>query len=130
MMRKLTFDNYDNTYEYADDDMSNSRNNISLFILIATFSCFLFLTSVLFIIYMCFPHLLKKSKINLENLNIKFEIEKYDENIEYSPEICVICLDIFSENQNILKLECNHYFHENCIKEWFGKKTTCPYCKI
>ena len=59
-----------------------------------------------------------------------YEIEKYDENIEYSPEICVICLDIFSENQNILKLECNHYFHENCIKEWFGKKTTCPYCKI
>lgn len=129
MSRLLTFDNYDNTYEYTDDDMSYNRNNTSLFILIGTFSFFLFIISILFIIYMCFPHLFKKSKINLERLNINFEVEKYDENIEYTPEICVICLDIYCENQNILKLECNHFFHENCIKEWFEKKSICPYCK-
>ena len=126
MFRKLT---YDNTYEYADDDMSNSRNNMLIYLLIAIFSFFVFIIFLLFVLYIFFPHLFKKSKINLENLNIKFEIEKYDENTEYSPEICIICLDIFSENQNIIKLECDHYFHENCIKEWFEKKTTCPYCK-
>ena len=126
MIRKLT---YDNSYEYADDDMSNSRNNMLIYLLIAIFSFFVFIISLLFVLYIFFPHLFKKSKINLENLNIKFEIEKYNENTEYSPEICIICLDIFSKNQNIIKLECDHYFHENCIKEWFEKKTTCPYCK-
>ena len=33
-----TWDTYDNTYEYTDDDMSNSRNNMLIYLLIASLS--------------------------------------------------------------------------------------------
>lgn len=26
--------------------------------------------------------------------------------------------------------ECNHVFHENCLKEWLKQKNECPLCKI
>jgi len=138
MARLLTYsyinkndDNYinDNDHNYDDNDYINNTDSTGLFIFIGILSIGIFICYFLFIIYVCFPYLFKKSKIKIENLNINFEIEKYDENTEYCPEICIICLDIFSKNQNIIKLECDHYFHENCIKEWFEKKTRCPYCK-
>lgn len=46
---------------------------------------------------------------------------------------CAICLDEITINQannlNIIKLDCNHYFHAKCISNWFyeGNKT-CPLC--
>lgn len=42
---------------------------------------------------------------------------------------CCICLTrYFKEKWKLLS--CNHYFHENCIQEWFLKKREkqCPYC--
>ncbi len=41
---------------------------------------------------------------------------------------CAICFDEMSDN--IIKLKCNHYFHEHCIKEWLCKcNNKCPICK-
>jgi hypothetical protein len=60
-------------------------------------------------------------------------------------QTCTICIDnislnsdnlntINNLNQNkihreIIKLECNHTFHLDCIKEWFQKQLTCPSCR-
>lgn len=44
-------------------------------------------------------------------------------------EECSICLEII--NNNIVKLECNHIFHDRCIKMWIcNYMTTCPICRI
>ena len=30
----------------------------------------------------------------------------------------------------VMKLSCNHYFHEGCLKEWFKSRQVCPMCKL
>jgi len=45
--------------------------------------------------------------------------------------LCIICLEEFTDNCNIYKLEeCGHSFHNNCILKWFRcNHAECPYCK-
>jgi len=45
------------------------------------------------------------------------------------PRTCCICSDEYNP-ETAVKLNCNHYFHEWCIRGWtiIGKKDTCPYC--
>ena len=52
--------------------------------------------------------------------------EKYKSNIQKE---CVICMEIFKENEKIRKLKCLHIFHLNCIDEWFEHNKNCPICK-
>ena len=32
---------------------------------------------------------------------------------------CIICLDDFDKNKNVVILDCDHRFHEKCINNWF-----------
>jgi len=48
----------------------------------------------------------------------------------YNQSMCSICLDVFNENEHLIKLNCNHYFHNNCINNWFVTKTNCPNCNM
>ena len=42
---------------------------------------------------------------------------------------CAICLDKIENNKNIILLNCDHYFHKNCLDNWFVKSKTCPICR-
>ncbi|KAI8910349.1 hypothetical protein EDD86DRAFT_205178 [Gorgonomyces haynaldii] len=46
-------------------------------------------------------------------------------------EECSICTEKF--NEDTVKLNCNHYFHQHCLKEWIEKQElatkTCPICR-
>ncbi|CAD8112053.1 unnamed protein product [Paramecium primaurelia] len=44
-------------------------------------------------------------------------------------EICSICLQEINERKLIKILKCNHYFHDDCIKEWVLRKAECPTCR-
>ncbi|CAD8209010.1 unnamed protein product [Paramecium pentaurelia] len=44
-------------------------------------------------------------------------------------EICSICLQEINEGKLIKILKCNHYFHDDCIKEWVLRKAECPTCR-
>ena len=46
---------------------------------------------------------------------------------------CIICLDdisitSISSNTNLLKLECGHRYHKDCINTWLKKRAICPLC--
>merc|ERR1712061_734117 len=46
---------------------------------------------------------------------------------------CVVCLSTVATEQEYRKLQCNHYFHTECIDSWWLYKPRivleCPLCK-
>ncbi len=40
---------------------------------------------------------------------------------------CSICQDTI--NGDLIRLPCNHHFHQGCIYEWFEIRNTCPLCR-
>jgi len=40
---------------------------------------------------------------------------------------CSICLQ--TNNENKIKLDCDHCFHIKCISQWEKRKNTCPICR-
>lgn len=54
----------------------------------------------------------------------------YSDDFPYE-DTCSICLiDFELGNDSVIKTRsCNHYFHEECIKQWLIIKTTCPNCQ-
>lgn len=45
-------------------------------------------------------------------------------------EECTICLNNFSNNQFLRKLDCEHTFHKKCIDKWLMKgNQCCPMCR-
>ena len=40
---------------------------------------------------------------------------------------CSICLEKL--NKNKVYLNCNHYFHKDCINNWKTRNNTCPICR-
>ena len=58
--------------------------------------------------------------INKQNM-----LEFDEDNNEYS---CIICMD---ENENeFVKLNCNHIFHTSCLSEWLINNNSCPTCRL
>ncbi|KAI1313875.1 hypothetical protein EDD11_002446 [Mortierella claussenii] len=46
-------------------------------------------------------------------------------------ETCAVCLDEFTEGEEIRMLPCRHEFHCECIDPWLVRKSsTCPLCKF
>ncbi|KNE56031.1 hypothetical protein AMAG_01875 [Allomyces macrogynus ATCC 38327] len=43
--------------------------------------------------------------------------------------LCVICCDDYDENDVLNVLPCEHHFHAECLKTWFGLAKLCPICK-
>lgn len=42
---------------------------------------------------------------------------------------CPICLEVLERDNQIIHLECGHFFHKNCILRWYTEHHTCPVCR-
>ena len=43
---------------------------------------------------------------------------------------CNICIENFKKDNQVIKLDCNHMFHKECIKKWLcEEKVNCPVCR-
>ena len=62
-------------------------------------------------------HSLKKSRI--------FSYKSYSKN-----SVCSICMEDFTEGEELVLCPCKHCYHERCIKEWLKLKNSCPLCKL
>lgn len=60
-----------------------------------------------------------------------FEVYKYTSTLSTFNE-CSICIEHFVDKEDVIKLECGHIFHKDCLLEWFNKKIytnlECPNC--
>ena len=67
-----------------------------------------------------------------ENVKIVMKKEDFDKiniiSIIENKGNCSICLEPMIKD--IIKLECNHYYHKDCAEEWLCKcSNKCPICK-
>ena len=42
---------------------------------------------------------------------------------------CGICINDFGVGDKVVRIQCNHIFHPDCIQNWYKVKPTCPFCK-
>lgn len=42
---------------------------------------------------------------------------------------CSICLDEYKDGGTIELLPCNHFYHSECIGDWFKTDKSCPICR-
>ena len=68
-----------------------------------------------------------KTGVSIEQ-KLSLKIEQYSPN-KIDCKECVICKELFKENEFIRLLNCSHVFHINCIDEWFKDNKICPICK-
>ena len=44
-------------------------------------------------------------------------------------EACTICLAEFVQTDKVLKLECDHMYHSECLLPWLSRQRSCPLCR-
>lgn len=55
------------------------------------------------------------------------ESEKFEETEDID---CAICIDKIEKDMEIIKLNCNHKFHKNCIRSYLlNYNNKCPMCR-
>jgi hypothetical protein len=45
------------------------------------------------------------------------------------PDTCPICFCEYNPGAALIKLDCGHFFHKECIRKWLKRDATCPMCK-
>jgi E3 ubiquitin-protein ligase RNF115/126 len=65
---------------------------------------------------------LEKIKVDTSNLNILCK--------NAGENSCSICQDDYEIDNNLIKLPCNHYFHDDCIMPWLKERNSCPTCRF
>ena len=116
---------------YKDDDVTITISRSNFYML--SFGIFLlFLFSILLIMF-------KKNRVYSEPKCTTYNTACtmiMDPNTVYVPELCSICLSIYTEDEMITTLKCGHSFHNECISEWYSISTSeaenegviCPWC--
>ena len=54
----------------------------------------------------------------------------FDHKIYAKNSVCTICLEDFSEGEEVVLCPCKHCYHQHCIKDWLRMKNSCPMCKL
>jgi len=59
----------------------------------------------------------------------RIKLQQYQEAVkanENAPETCCVCLDDFSDKDEVVQLPCGHIFHPLCSHTWISRHRTCP----
>lgn len=123
------YDNeYDNLYDTIQSPISNSLD--------------LQLTDSIFeSLFTNFNQFITENLNDLEDVKVTLSIVEFDNLNKVIDETlienkqCNICLEDLQkdelDNKSLIQLQCNHIYHNTCIKEWLTKQSTkCPSCRF
>lgn len=60
--------------------------------------------------------------------SIEYTEIQYNENENI--DTCSICLYGYKVDEKLVKLNCSHIYHKECIFDWFKKSRNCPLCRL
>ena len=106
-----------NTYNQTGENIDEYYSNLAFF-----FICTIFCTYTIICCKQIFNYTYKNYKTNKSLSEGRYVNET-------NLSICSICLEEYDNDNIISKLNCNHIFHKECIKEWFQKNNNCPNCR-
>ncbi|EEB06551.1 ubiquitin-protein ligase E3 [Schizosaccharomyces japonicus yFS275] len=64
-----------------------------------------------------------------ESVIEQLPVEKVPQNLVDEEYECTVCLENFKTGDDVVRLPCKHYFHEQCIKPWLRVNGTCAVCR-
>jgi len=122
---------YTEHHHEDDDAVEISTSSIFVFCFISSLCCMVGLLCFLYKKYnnRVIVEITDDVIVIMEDAPKVLKNHTYDETTQYIPEICIICIDNYEDENIITTLSCNHSFHTECLKEWLKKKKECPYCK-
>ena len=93
-----------------------------------------FFTSVISLSITNYMDNLDEKEEKEEEQDYKFIYLSFSDLDEKSKEIhkeCPICIEEFTENieKRLVLTDCNHCYHENCLREWIIQHSNCPVCR-
>jgi hypothetical protein len=88
-----------------------------------------------------FNQFMEENLNDLEDVKVTLSIEEFNnldvviDELLIKNKQCNICLEDLQKdelsNKSLIQLQCNHIYHNICIKEWLTKQSTkCPSCRF
>jgi len=110
---------------------SPQKSSTVMWILLSV-ACLVIIIWILLAILRC-CRIAKNSKIvpqfKIILKNDKFPIICYKEMNKKDDDTCSICQVKFEIQSTVRVLECGHFYHKDCIDEWFQTQKNCCICK-
>ena len=63
------------------------------------------------------------NNIDINSLNTLVVCDELPDNT------CSVCLDEFKDEDVLIKLNCEHIFHKDCLEPWLNDNRNCPLCR-
>nr|CAB3268056.1 Gl zinc finger (RING)-10 precursor [Phallusia mammillata] len=133
--------------EYEPDSSHNQNMNMAIFM-----GCFVVIFAICMVLLAKIKCRRRQPEMSLNNLAIntlhQLQTRKYQHRRTHrSPtskcgkesdrssltsggSLCAICLEEFSEGQELRIVPCSHEFHKLCVDPWLREHQTCPLCNF
>lgn len=67
-----------------------------------------------------------------DDIILNAETQRYstlDSALQNQNTFCSVCQENFETESSVCILDCNHVFHDNCMREWVKYNQKCPNCR-
>lgn len=118
-----------------DCDTSNSatpRKSSTIMWILLSVACLVIIVWILLAILRCCRVKIKSKiapQLKIILKNDKFPVISYKEMSKKDEDTCSICQVKFEVQSTVRVLECGHFYHRDCIDEWFQTQKNCCICK-
>ena len=133
--------------EYYDNDINYTQyneieDNIYTNVFLWTLSMFTFTYCSISLINACKGLTNNRRDTDLDHRLLETPIQCTDiqctdiqcTDIQYTDyeniDTCSVCLYGYKEGESLVKLNCSHIYHKECIFDWFKKSRNCPLCRL